>query len=233
MPEKRFSTADIIEVAFNIIRRQGWGKCTARAIAQDLKASTMPIYSALKSMKNIEDEIAKRASDMLITYQTKKWSGFGFLDMGVGYVMFAQEEKELFRMMYYKQPGRGDDQERRNKYRGYVFDVLMDKLEQEEIMNGLSTTQRKEVLNKMWVFSHGLAVLINNSVIDPMTEQEIKSFLMDTGGLIITGERARAPKKTCATPQNTQEGKTLKKHREKGCKYTDGKNRVFTLKKEA
>jgi hypothetical protein len=200
MPEKRFSTANIIESAFNVIRKQGWGKCTARAIAQDLGASTMPIYSALKSMKNLEDEIAKRASDMLLTYQTKKWSGFGFLDMGVGYVMFAQEEKELFRMMYYKEPGRDDDKERQKKYRGYVFDVLMDRLEHEEIMEGLSTETRKEVLNKMWVFSHGLAVLINNSVIDPMTEQEIKGFLMDTGGLIITGERSRSQKENpCGT----------------------------------
>jgi hypothetical protein len=218
MPEKRFSTSDIIEAAFNVVRKQGWGKCTARAIAQDLGASTMPIYSGLKSMKNLEDEIAKRASDVLITYQTKKWSGFGFLDMGVGYVMFAQEEKELFRMMYYKQPGQEDDRERQKKYRGYVFDVLMDRLEHEEIMTGLSTGQRKEVLNKMWVFSHGLAMLINNSVIDPMTEQEITNFLMDTGGLIITGERARSPESDLCSTAKHSRGKTIKKPGRKGCK---------------
>jgi hypothetical protein len=218
MPEKRFSTADIIEAAFSVIRKQGWDKCTARAIAQDLGASTMPIYSVLKSMKNLEDEITKRASDVLITYQTKKWSRFGFLDMGVGYVMFAQEEKELFRMMYYKQPGQEDDQERQKKYRGYVFDVLMDRLEHEEIMTGLSTEQRKEVLNKMWVFSHGLAMLINNYVIDPMTEQEITHFLMDTGGLIITGERARSPKEDLCSISMHSRGKTIKKPGKRGCK---------------
>jgi hypothetical protein len=217
MPEKRFSTADIVEAAFNVIRKQGWGKCTARAIARDLGASTMPIYSGMKSMKNLEDEIAKRASDVLITYQTRKWSGFGFLDMGVGYVMFAQEEKELFRMMYYRQPGREDDQERRKKYRGYVFDVLMDRLEHEEIMTGLSTEQRKEVLNKMWVFSHGLAVLINNHVIDPMTEQEITRFLMDTGSLIITGERARSPGNNLCGISTHVSGRTVRNGRIKGC----------------
>jgi hypothetical protein len=178
----------------------------------------MPIYSVLKSMKNLEDEITKRASDVLITYQTKKWSRFGFLDMGVGYVMFAQEEKELFRMMYYKQPGQEDDQERQKKYRGYVFDVLMDRLEHEEIMTGLSTEQRKEVLNKMWVFSHGLAMLINNYVIDPMTEQEITHFLMDTGGLIITGERARSPKEELCGISKHSRDKTIKKPGKKGRK---------------
>lgn len=199
MPEKKFSTTDIIEAAFSVIRKQGWDKCSARAIAQELGSSTMPIYSGLKSMKNLEDKIAKRASDVLIRYQTEKWSGLGFLDMGVGYVMFAQEEKNLFRMMYYHEPGEEDDSQRQQKYRGYVFDILMERLEHEEIMTGLSTAQRKEVLNKMWVFSHGLAVLLNDGVIEQMNEKEITRFLMDTGSLIITGERAR-PKgePTCA-----------------------------------
>jgi hypothetical protein len=232
MPEKRFSTTDIIEAAFNVIRKHGWGKCTARAIAQGLGASTMPIYSVLKSMKNLEDEIAKKASDVLITYQTRKWSGFGFLDMGVGYVMFAQEEKELFRMMYYKKPGQEDDKDRQKKYRGYVFDVLMDRLEHEEIMSGLSTDQRKEVLNKMWVFSHGLAMLINNGVIDPMTEHEITHFLMDTGSLIITGEMARSPRKdTCSTAKH-HGVKPKKSMGKKAVKNDDSDRSLFTLKQE-
>ncbi|HOS98131.1 MAG TPA: WHG domain-containing protein [Deltaproteobacteria bacterium] len=191
MPEKRFSSEDIVNAAFQVIRKEGWDKCTARSIARELGSSTMPIYSALKSMKNIEDSIAKKASDVLLYYQTRKWSGLGFLDMGVGYVMFAQEERNLFRMMYFREPGTEDDDQRARKFRGYVFDALMERLEHEEIMEGLSTEQRREVLSKMWVFSHGLAVLINNAVIEPMNESEISQVLMDTGSLIITGERSR------------------------------------------
>lgn len=191
MPGKKFSSEDIVNAAFQVIRAIGWDKCTARSIAQELGSSTMPIYSGLKSMKNLEDTIARKASDLLLSYQTRKWSGLGFLDMGVGYVMFAQDEKNLFRMMYSRGPGEEDDLERARKYRGYVFDALMERLEHEEIMEGLSREQRREVLSKMWVFSHGLAVLINNSVIEPMTEEEITTALMDTGWLIIVGERSR------------------------------------------
>lgn len=199
MPDKKYKTEDIIEAAFKVTRTQGRDKCTARAIAQELGSSTMPIYSGLRSMKNLEDEIAKRASDILISYQTKKRSGFGFLDMGVGYVIFAQEEKNLFRMMYSMESGEKDDREMAKKYRGYVFDILMDRLEHEEIMEGLSTEQRKEVLYKMWIFSHGLAMLINNAVIDPMTEGDITYFLMETGALIIIGEKSRSLKKSQGT----------------------------------
>jgi hypothetical protein len=85
-------------------------------------------------------------------------------------------------------------------------------------MAGLSIEQRKEVLNKMWVFSHGLAMLINNGVIEPMTEQEITSFLMDTGGLIITGEMARSPKENLCGISEHSRDKSKKKHGKKGCK---------------
>ncbi len=191
MPSKKFSPEDIIEAAFQVIRKEGRERCTARSIARQLGSSTMPIYSALKSMKNIEDSIAKKASDVLLGYQIRKWSGFGFLDMGVGYVMFAQDEKNLFRMMYFREPGTEDDEQRARKYRGYVFDALMERLEHEEIMEGLSLKQRRDVLSRMWVFSHGLAVLMNSAVIEPMNESEITQVLMDTGALIITGERCR------------------------------------------
>lgn len=191
MPGKKYAPSDIVDAAFGIIRRKGWDRCTARTIACELGSSTMPIYSGMKSMKNLEDEIARKASDLLIGYQTRPWSGFGFLDMGVGYVMFAQEEKNLFRMMYFRESTGEDDFQRARKYRGYVFDALMERLEHEEIMEGLSLEQRREVLSKMWVFSHGLAVLINNAIIEPMTEKEITQVLMDTGLLIIKGERSR------------------------------------------
>lgn len=207
MPERKFSQADIIEAAFRVIRAQGWDKCSARAIAQELGASTMPLYSGLKSMQALEDEIAKKASDLLISYQTRPWSGYGFLDMGVGYVMFAQEEKHLFRMMYFRAPGGIDEKDMRRKYRTYVFDALLDKLEHEEIMVGLTAEQRQGVLYQMWVFSHGLAVLINNAVIDPMSEEEVTRWLMNTGSLIITGERARSVKsdRHCRTPLSPAE----------------------------
>jgi AcrR family transcriptional regulator len=196
---RKYSQSDIITAAFRVIRAQGWEKCSARTIAQELGASTMPLYSGLKSMKALEDEIAKKASDLLISYQLKSWSGLGFLDMGVGYVMFAQEEKHLFRMMYYREPDGVEEREMKRKYRTYVFDTLLDKLEHEKIMAGLTAEQRRGVLYKMWVYSHGLAVLINNAVIEPMSEKEITQVLMDTGGLIIEGERARIlrPDRSC------------------------------------
>ena len=105
MPIRKFSADDIVEAAFRVIRKYGLEKFSARSIASELGSSTMPLYSGHRSMKDLEEAITKGATDLLLEYQTKERTGRGFLDMGVGYVMFAMEEKNLFRMMLFREPG--------------------------------------------------------------------------------------------------------------------------------
>jgi hypothetical protein len=188
MPLKKFTHADIVEAAFNITRKRGWEKCTARAIAKELGSSTMPIYSALKSMKNLENQIDQKAIDLLLSFQTRQRTGMVFLDMGVGYVLFAQEEKNLFRKMYFSEIGKDKILRLFNKYRAYIFDQLLAFLKNDKMLKELSVKQKKDVLYRMWVFSHGLAVLLNNARVGPMNETEITKFLMETGSLMISGQ---------------------------------------------
>jgi len=192
MPERKYTPEDIVEAAFRVVRARGWDACTARAIAKELGASTMPIYSALDSMKGLEEEIRRRASDLLIEYQTRDWTEHGFLNMGVGYVRFAQEERQLFRMMYLREQDETAGDGGRSARGEYVMDTLMKRLAHEPVMEGLTGKQRRDVLYKMWVFSHGLAILINNAVIGPMDAKKITRFLMDTGWLIISGEKQKS-----------------------------------------
>lgn len=219
MKGRKYSTEDIITAAFSVARREGWGKCSARTIAAELGSSTMPIYTALKCMKNLEDEIARRASDLLISYQTRSSSGMVFLDMGVGYVMFAQAERHLFTMMHYHQPDESDDSQRARSFRAYVFDALLPRLGEEPLMNGLSPQQREAVLKKMWIFSHGLAVLLNNAEIEPMSQTDITALLMETGYLIMTGVRANINAQPVQPPSDNKhilETETASKKQQKG-----------------
>ena len=188
MPLKKFTHADIVEAAFNITRKRGWEKCTARAIAKELGSSTMPIYSALKSMKNLENQIDQKAIDLLLSFQTRQRTGMVFLDMGVGYVLFAQEEKNLFRKMYFSEIGKDKILKLISTYRAYIFDQLLAFLKNDKMLKELSVKQKKDVLYRMWVFSHGLAVLLNNARVGPMKETEITKFLMETGSLMISGQ---------------------------------------------
>lgn len=191
MPAKsKFKAQDIIDAAFNIVRAQGAEKCSARAIAHELHSSTMPIYSCTKSMKELEEAVVRKAIDLLLHYEMQKRTGITSLDMGIGYILFAKKEKHLFRMLFFSEAG-DDNAELSERLREYAFDTLMEKLTGFAPMEGLSREQKRDVFNKMWIFNHGLAVMLNNSVIEDMSEEEISRLLMDTGLYMLEGIKNR------------------------------------------
>ncbi len=191
MPVKnKFSSEDIINAAFAISRDQGVESCSARAIANKLKSSTMPIYSSLNSMKELEDEVIKRAIDLLISYQTKERTGDVFLDMGIGYIMFAKMEKHLFRLLFLSERKEGYE-EKRKRFKEYVIESLLQKLSDFEPLKAFTDDQKRGLMDRMWIFNHGLAMLLNYSIIEDLDEKQIAELLLDTGIFVITGERMR------------------------------------------
>lgn len=191
MPVKsKFTAEDIIDAAFSIARAHGSEKFSARSIASELKSSTMPIYSCLTSMKELEEAVLKKALDLLIAYETKSRTGDIFLDMGVGYIMFAMEERHLFRMLFLAEKREGFE-DTKKRFRTYVIDILLDKLDDFEPMKEYTREQKRALIDRMWIFTHGLAVLLNHSIIDDLSEKQIADILTDTGIFIVMGERMR------------------------------------------
>jgi len=64
-PKSKYTLHDIVDAAFSVARREGMEKLTARTIAAELNASTMPIYSCGKSMAEMELEVGKKAWETL------------------------------------------------------------------------------------------------------------------------------------------------------------------------
>lgn len=63
-------------------------------------------------MTELEEEIVKKAVDLLYKYMIRERTGDPWLDHGMGYVMFAMKEKHLFRavnddnhIVYFKKYG--------------------------------------------------------------------------------------------------------------------------------
>lgn len=192
-PKNKYSEEDIIKAAFNVVRKSGWQNCTARSIAEELGSSTMPIYSYLSSMADLKTKILQKATDLMIDYQTRIKTDIDFLDMGVGYVLFAKEEKNLFRLMYRENINEKIDTEfEKNKdvsFIGYAFETLLDRLAGSTVLAGFSREEKKKILYHAWIFSHGLAVLINNGIRSDLDETGITEILKDFGRCLINGSR--------------------------------------------
>ena len=99
-----FTREMIVEAAFSMTREQGWGGVTARSIALRLGSSTMPIYSSLKSMDEIEKEVRRKAEELMHDCQRRPYTAETLLNSAVGYVVFARDEPRLFRFLYVDRP---------------------------------------------------------------------------------------------------------------------------------
>jgi len=156
---KKFSIKDIIEAGFQIARKSGLENLTARAIALELRSSTMPIYSCVSSMREIEEAIVKRAWRVLQSYQTKSRSGDVFIDMGLGYVLFSKDEKFLFKCIHDEKYG-----DINTRYSEANFSFNTQRMTDYPLTKNLSPESLQKLLFHGFLFSHGFASLLNSGI---------------------------------------------------------------------
>lgn len=96
-PKVKFKKETILEAAFNVVRKNGWKGLSARSIADELNSSTRPIYTHLKSMKDLEEAVFHKALDLLEEYIVTPRTGDKWVDQGYGFVLFAKNERILFK----------------------------------------------------------------------------------------------------------------------------------------
>lgn len=177
-PRTRFTNEDIINAAFAVLRKNGWEEVSARSIAKTLKSSTTPIYTYLKSMKNLESELVKEALRLMRHYQEEVNTGDKLLNLGVGYILFAMKEKFLFRFIH--------DEKRIGLHLQHgeeIWSANLKLLNEYPLMKSISDQQKQRVQFSNWIFLHGLASLINNSlhhhVPELKNEEQITFFLAE------------------------------------------------------
>ncbi len=156
---KRFIIDDIFEAAFKIVSKSGMENLTARAVARELKSSTMPIYTSVKSMREVEESVVKRAWQVLQEYQSRDISGDAFIDMGLGYVLFSKEEKYLFKCIH-------DEgyEEINTLFSEKNFDINLKKLIASPMFKKFSKKTAEKILFHGFLFSHGFASLLNSGI---------------------------------------------------------------------
>lgn len=140
-------------------------------------------------MKNLYEELRKKSVDLLSTYQTTPRTGQIFFDMGVGYILFAKKEKNLFRFLYQRKEGEERYQEIEKTIRQLALRNLTQTMKADPILEGLDEQTLRDVLTKMWIFVHGLAFLVNNNAF-ANDENEVLEIIKETGKLLILGKKS-------------------------------------------
>ena len=100
-PKTRITREMVLDAAFEIARESGIESVNARSVSQRLGCSTQPVMYCFGTIESLREEVCRLAEE----YQTKfimpsNEGGGTMLDVGMGYVRFAAEEKHLFRLLF-------------------------------------------------------------------------------------------------------------------------------------
>ncbi len=183
-PQVNFSCEDIVNEGFNIVRKEGLQGLSARSVARNLKSSTQPIYRAFDSMQQLEQVVLEKIKEYAAEYmlqgeETEK----PFLSIGLRYVQFAREEKELFKLLYLSESAKGA------LFDSNIgpFHKLLDRMKADQHLQGLDETRLQRILQNMTIFTHGLTTLLwSNSL--QYSKDSIRTILEQMGRTVIEWE---------------------------------------------
>ena len=185
-PQVNFSKEVILTEAFNLARQEGFQFLKARRIAQRLNCSTRPIYSAFTSMKDLEEAVIQKAAEYLQEYLlVETHPEYPFLNIGLRYIQFAKEERELFKLIYLS-----DRTSALNLHFNPSFELFMTRMKHESLLQSFDEQRLKRLLTDMWIFTHGL-IMISFAQADadlPVTEEFAIQRLLQMGRTLIEWE---------------------------------------------
>jgi AcrR family transcriptional regulator len=149
----------VADASFEVIRAKGHENLNARTIAEYLGCSTQPVLYSFKTVDEIR-EAAYRIADVYHTafIMPKDSEKNPMLALGLNYVRFGSEEKNLFRFLF-----------QTNKFGGMDVSALMGDPALSGIVDVMAAglhcnaNEAREMFLTFFCVAHGMASLLANN----------------------------------------------------------------------
>ena len=159
-PRAKITKEMIVDTAFCIVQEQGIEKVTARSISEKLNCSTQPVLYHFATIEEIKDNVYKKADEYHTGYimNMEQDCENPMLAIGVNYIRFAMEERNLFRFLFQSDEfsGFGILDLVESEEIGPLLEVLKQELD-------MPMEQVKKVFTTLFIFVHGYASLYANN----------------------------------------------------------------------
>ena len=183
-PKVKVTRQMVAEASFEVVRESGHENLNVRAIAERLGCSTQPVLYSFKTV----DEIRKAAYEMADRYHTdyimpREKDENPMLALGLNYVRFGHEEKNLFRFLF-----------QTDKFGGMDVEALLSDPNLAGILEvmakGLSceVSAAREMFLTFFCAAHGLASLLANNSMQYDEEQCRKMLENVFYGMLASGK---------------------------------------------
>lgn len=165
-PKCKYTRAEIVRTAFEIVREKGENALTARDLGARLGTSTRPIFTAFENMEELKKEVMNKSAELFLDY-SGNFTEYtpAFKQMGMQIVSFATNEPYIFKLLFM------------NKASDSLLEQTADQCVQIIARDtGLSLGDAKMVFDQVWIFTFGLATFSAMKVYQ-FTEEEISDML--------------------------------------------------------
>jgi AcrR family transcriptional regulator len=176
-PITKIHKQDILDKAYELARAKGISGVNARAIAKELNCSVQPIFRNFATMDELKMELVKKILDTYHAYikidETKEKP---YMQMGMGYIHFAKEEPELYKILFMSEQKLAPEQfvMLDESYRN--VEKYADVTKKMDSLHRMNAKQINDFHTRVWIFTHGLATLVATRTCD-FTDEQLEELL--------------------------------------------------------
>jgi len=164
----------VLEAAFALVRRSGMEALCARAVARELGCSTQPIFRSFATMDELRDAVIAKAFACYsqAIQRSTRLSDKPYKGTGLAYIGFARDEPQLFRLLFMcERSPKMEVSPDADTNMPYVISTIRQ-------ATGYSEAQARDFHNVIWIFTHGLAVMVATRFL-PLGDEEISALLSE------------------------------------------------------
>lgn len=182
-----FTREDVVKAGLAVMEKDGVENLSARRVAEQLGASTAPVYSNFANMDDLVVEVKKAAVELILELTHRQVTANPFLNMGAGVLEFARSHPLLYSALFHQPnvecaagPG--------------VMKNLLERMALLPDLEQLKPVERIVLLRKMAFFTHGLATEVCNGLPPEIKFEDLLNLLDEVGGAILADALARSPR---------------------------------------
>lgn len=188
-PITRIQKENILQEAYEIVRKKGMEGVNARSIAKRLNCSIQPIFHKFSNMEELKKELTEKIVQTYLSYMLEgKDEEDAYKKTGINYIRFAREEPKLFQILFMS--------EHKVSIEDFmIYDKSFEQIEKSAgRATGFSGSQLKQFHMKIWVFTHGLATMLATQTCE-FSQERVSQMLTDVFTALYKEEKRKGEEK--------------------------------------
>lgn len=175
-PKAKFTKAEIIGAALNIVRTEGYEALTSRALGIYLGSSARPIFTVFKNMEEVQQAMIEAAKSLYKEYVNKGLTAeHPFKGVGTQYILFSVNEPKLFQLLFMAEQKQIPDLSGVLPLIDESYGDILLSIQKDYEISELSA---KKLYQHLWIYTHGIASLCATKMCR-FTDEEISTMVTE------------------------------------------------------